>query len=146
MTVVVIIIISLFHSSDYMTGERDIKALKVNCDNLDNGCQWVGELCSLEEHVQNCEYTLLPCTNECTKQKEIVTVYRKDLNNHLANDCPRRQYRCPKCKQMGEYKERTTVHLETCPRSKFNAQMPSALSAVIAAKLPPTGRNVSMRK
>ena len=107
-----------------MTGERDIKALKVKCDNLDNGCQWVGELRSLEEHVLNCVYTLLPCTNECTKQKEIVTVYRKDLNNHLANECPRRQYRCPKCKLVGEYKERTTVHLETCPKVKV--QCPNA--------------------
>ena len=120
----VVVTISLFHSSDYMTGERDIKALKVKCDNLHNGCQWVGELRSLEGHVQNCDYTLLPCTNKCTKQKEIFTVYRKDLNSHLANDCPRRQYRCPKCKQMGEYKERTTVHLETCPKVKV--QCPNA--------------------
>ena len=77
------------------------------------------------EHVQKCDYTLLPCTNECTKQKEIVTVYRKDLNNHLALKCPRRQYRCPHCKEMGEYKERTTIHTETCPKVKVlcpNAQ------------------------
>ena len=110
----VIVTISLFHSSDCMTGERDIKALKVKCDNLDNGCQWVGELCSLEKHVQNCDYTLLPCTNKCEILNETVTVLRKDLDNHLTNDCPRRQYQCVHCMEMGEYEERTTEHLNTC--------------------------------
>ena len=102
-----------------MTGERDIKALKVKCDNLDNGCQWVGELRSLEEHVQNCDYTLLPCTNKCEILNETVTVLRKDLDNHLTNDCPKRQYQCVHCKEMGEYEERTTEHLRTCEYIKI---------------------------
>ena len=97
-----------------LSGDRDIKALKVKCDNLDNGCQWVGELRSLEEHEQNCDYALLPCTNECRIQNETVTVLRKDLDNHIAKECPRRQYKCPKCGNMGEYEERTTEHLNTC--------------------------------
>ena len=99
-----------------MTGERDIMALKVNCDNLDNGCQWVGELRSLEEHVQNCDYTLLPCTNECKIHNVTVTVLRKDLDNHLTNGCPKRQYQCVHCMEMGEYEERTMEHLKTCRR------------------------------
>ena len=102
-----------------MTGERDIMALKVNCDNLDNGCQWVGELRSLEEHVQNCDYTLLPCTNECKILNVTVTVLRKNLDNHLTNDCPKRQYQCLHCKEMGEYEERTTEHLKTCEYVKI---------------------------
>ena len=101
-----------------MTGERDIKALKVKCDNLDNGCQKVGKLRSLEKHVQNCDYTLLPCTNECKILNDTVTVLRKDLDNHLTNDCPRRQYQCLHCKEMGEFEERTTVHFEACPKVK----------------------------
>ena len=94
-------------------GERDIKALKVNCDNLDNGCQWVGELCSLQEHVQKCQVL---CPNKCENNNKTVFVLQKHLGNHLANECPRRRYKCPHCREEGEYEERTTVHLETCPK------------------------------
>ena len=77
--------------------------------------------------MQHCDYTLLPCTNKCKILNETVTVLRKDLDDHLTNKCPRRQYQCPHCKEMGEYKERTTVHTETCPKVKVpcpNAQCP----------------------
>ena len=41
---------------------------------------------------------------------------RKDIENHMKEVCPRRQYECPHCKQRGEYQERTTTHLKTCPK------------------------------
>ena len=33
--------------------------------------------------------------------------------------CPRRQYECPHCRESGEYQERTTTHLEECPKMKI---------------------------
>ena len=35
----------------YVAGARDIKALKVKCSSLVNGCLWVGELGSLDAHT-----------------------------------------------------------------------------------------------
>ncbi len=84
------------------------------CSNLKNGCEWVGELGYLEEHLSTCDYILLPCDNECTENNEMLKVLQKDLNDHLANHCPRRQYQCPHCKEEGEHQERTTTHLDTC--------------------------------
>ncbi len=101
-------------------GTRDIKALKVKCDNLTNGCDWTGELGSLETHLQSCDYALLPCTNQCKTDNEVRKFYRKHLERHLANDCPRRQYKCPHCQETGEHQERTTIHLETCPGVKVH--------------------------
>ena len=54
---------------------------------------------------------------------EIAILLRKDLPNHLANYCPRRQYECPHCQETGEYQERTTTHLETC--LKFTKPCPN---------------------
>ncbi len=101
-------------------GARDIKALKVKCDNQTNGCEWTGELGSLETHQQSCDYALVLCTNKCTIDNEVRLFLRKHLKHHLANDCPRRQYECPHCHVTGEHQERTTTHLETCPKVKVH--------------------------
>ena len=78
----------------------------------------MGEPEALETHLQSCDYALLPCTNECKNNDQIFKVLRKDLQDHLTNKCPRRQYQCPHCEEMGEHQERTTSHLKTCPKIK----------------------------
>ena len=96
-------------------GERDILSLKVQCDNTSNGCKWVGELRSLDEHLASCDLTLLPCPNKCLKGNNVVQLLRKDMERHMKEECPRRQYKCPHCQEEGEYQERTTKHLNECP-------------------------------
>ena len=114
----------------FTIGARHIRSLKVKCDN--DVCEWTGELGDLETHLQSCDYALLPCTNECKIDNEIAKFLRKDLEEHLTNDCPRRQYKCPHCQETGEHEERTTTHLETvlCPNdgcgvSNSHCQLPS---------------------
>lgn len=46
----------------------------------------------------------------------ITSVYQKDLQKHLQEECPRRQHTCPQCQLLGEYKDITGDHLETCPK------------------------------
>ena len=95
------------------------------CDNTSNSCEWIGELRSLDEHLASCGFTLLRCPNECykggrgrgNKCKE-VQLLRKDMEKHTMEECPRRQYECPHCKEPGEYKERITTHLRECPMKK----------------------------
>ena len=102
----------------YFKGDCDTKSLRVCCDNTTGGCEWVGELRSLEKHLSSCSFTPLPCPNECKDDGgKIVMVQRKDLRKHKLK-CPRRQYKCPHCKKAGEYQERTTTHLNTCPKVK----------------------------
>ena len=43
---------------------------------------------------------------------------RRDMDNHLKNTCPNRQYQCPHCKDTGRHCEITTTHLDTCPKLK----------------------------
>ena len=92
-------------------GERDILSLKTKCDNTTNGCEWSGELRSLDEHLTNCDFSLLPCPNKCNEVEQLL---RKDMEKHKM-ECLRRQYDCPHCEEAGEYEERTTSHLDECP-------------------------------
>ena len=102
------------------TGEWEIKALKVKCNNYRNGCAWVGELRSLDNHLTTwCGYILLRCTNECMENKKELRMLRRDLDNHLKNKCPKRQYQCPHCKVTGRYCDITTSHLDTCQKLKI---------------------------
>ena len=93
-----------------LLGNRNILSLKTRCDNSARGCEWIGELCSMSKHLSICGFSFIPCPNNCKESDEIL---RKDMDEH-EKVCPRRQYKCPHCEQVGEYHERTTTHLKEC--------------------------------
>ena len=86
------------------------------CSNGENGCGWVGELRSLDNHLTMCEYALLRCPNECMENNEEVRILRYEVDHHLKDKCPNRQYECPHCKDTGRHCDITTTHLDTCPK------------------------------
>ena len=97
-------------------GERHTLSLIALCDNSSNGCEWTGELRSLDKHMTSCGFTLLPCPNRCLKSNRLLfQLLRKDLERHVKEECPKRQYECLHCQEAGEYWERMTTHLEECP-------------------------------
>ena len=54
--------------------------------------------------------------NKCHNHGDtVVQLLCKDVQRHTKEECPRRQYECPHCQEVGEYREMTTKHLETCP-------------------------------
>lgn len=92
--------------------ERQIKSLKMSCENEEKGCKWQGELFNLDSHTKDCQYTVISCSNQCPEQ-----VMRKDLELHLLNNCQLREHRCPTCNQSGPYQTMTTTHLDQCPET-----------------------------
>ena len=117
----VIIFIKLLTPFLKCSGNRDIQSLKVKCTNHTNGCQWVGELRHVDEHPNTCVYVKLPCPNDCGDGSEIVLIeatqfFRKDLQKHLKDECPRRQYSCPHCQETDEYRYTTGEHIKICPK------------------------------
>ena len=89
-------------------GALEVKSLEVQCENDD--CPWHGELRSLAKHLDGCDYTLVPCPNGCS----IENLAKKDLELYLKSECLRREYKCPYCKEEGEYEKITTIHLGKC--------------------------------
>ena len=96
-------------------GDKEIKALKVECTNEKDGCNWTNDLRYLEDHLKSCDYVLVSCDNECKVGDNITKFSRKDLAEHLANKCPKRQYECPHCQERGEYQDMAGPHLDSCP-------------------------------
>ena len=86
-------------------------SLKVKCQEAKAGCEWKGELRSLEGHKSTCLYIPVPCPRECGSEKML----RRDLESHLQDDCSERDYDCPHCNETGRYRECVTSHLQDCP-------------------------------
>ena len=84
-------------------------------DNVERGCTWVGTVGTLEEHVATCKFTLLPCPKECKDDSDKVKQFmRKDLDKHLEEDCPNRDYSCKHCGEKGTYASITNIHDQIC--------------------------------
>ena len=81
----------------------------MKCSNK-RGCEWVGTVGTLKEHVATCGYTLVPCPKQCKDD----AVMRKDLEKHLQNDCQNRDHECKFCGEKGTYATITEVHDKTC--------------------------------
>ncbi len=106
-------------------------SLRVRCSNKANGCDWVREFTDLEQHTRDCGYAQVTCPNECTEfgadnaPPHITLVLKKDLEEHLNNECQRRSIFCPNCNERGEYQEITTIHTNSCVEAKL--QCPNEL-------------------
>eukprot|EP00731_Ephydatia_muelleri_P025535 Em0017g618a len=87
---------------------RRLKALKVKCNT--EGCPWENELGMLDDHIANCEYVITECTNGCQSSLCLC-----DLEHHLMEECPLRQYICEHCTDQGLYAYMIGEHLNVCP-------------------------------
>ena len=86
-----------------MPDRREIKQLQVRCANSEKGCQWIGTVGTLDDHLASCQFALVPCPNKCGKNKGAgaFLLIRKKLDELLKTKCPRRTYKCPCCGEKG---------------------------------------------
>ena len=82
--------------------DRDVKALKVYCPNKKDGCDWIGEIARVDDHVKECEIS-------CSKCKQIV--YFSTMRSHLDTECP---CYCPYCDITAEREVISSEHKEKC--------------------------------
>ena len=67
-------------------------------------------------HLDQCEFASIPCPNNCKDNAgRVIWIMRKESVNHLSNDCPRRQFKCPHCTVVGEHCVITSQHISECP-------------------------------
>lgn len=117
--------------------KREINALNVRCSNHRQGCQWIGELGSKQDHLQNaktgCGYVEIECPNGCydaceefgddEESYKVKQVLRKDLKHHLQAECRRRRYQCQYCGIKGIFEDITEWHYYKC--SEFPVPCPN---------------------
>ena len=94
----------------------------------------MGTVGTLEEHVASCKFTLLPCPKECKDDSDKVKRFtRKDLDKHLEEDCPNRDYNCKYCGEKDTYTSITNIHDQTCPEKPVAC--PNGCSATMQRQL-----------
>ena len=93
-------------------GDREIKVLRVKCNNYVRGCSWKGTVGTIQDHMTKCNFTLVPCPNECKNE----CILRKDLPAHLSDLCPERKYQCQDCGMKDKYRVITGPHEDECEK------------------------------
>ena len=99
--------------------QREIYDLKVRCQNKTGnkrGCQWIGELRELEDHLnpakKRCKHIPLVCSFGCGEQ-----VPSGDMKDHKKHRCPKRQEKCELCDYHNSHDVGMENHLPVCPES-----------------------------
>ena len=103
--------------------KREIDELKIHCTHHKDGCQWIGELGNLQTHLDSesgCGYVEVECTNKCRVAHEVRKFQRKGLQDHLANECTRRRYKCEYCGHEAMYKDITGKGYRRTHYSHYN--------------------------
>ncbi len=69
--------------------DREIKSLKVYCDNKEAGCDWTGEIRRIEKHLECCGYQEIEC-EKCGEE----AILDLEMKTHISDECPMRDYKC----------------------------------------------------
>ena len=88
---------------------RDVKELRVKCSQSNQGCEWVGELGSYSNHVNQCDYVSV----SCTKCQQLVP--KRLITEHQDLLCPLRKFSCDYCRTyISTYDDVTKNHWPIC--------------------------------
>ena len=101
-----------FSSYPHKKYQRMILLLKACCSLKNRGCEWTGQLQHLDAHLDlttgDCVYVDVDCPKECNQK-----VQKRNVDTHLANHCPNRDYTCPHCSFKATFRE-VSEHFEVC--------------------------------
>ena len=99
--------------------ERKVMSLKVRCPHKAEGCEWEGELGSLERHLNTnssarageCGYVDVVCPYACGER-----VQRRSLEEHKSQRCPLRPFTCQYCNYRATHLKATNEHWPVCEK------------------------------
>lgn len=101
-----------------------IESALVYCGNKASGCEWRGDLKSLNVHMSSCDYRKIKCV-ECGEM-----LLKLLTNLHILEKCPMRRHTCPYCGKSGGYQFITTEHKDTCPELRVECGNKGCLKKV----------------
>ena len=97
--------------------KRRVLSLKVRCPHKAEGCEWQGELRSLEQHLDTnssageCGYVDVDCPYACGER-----VQRRSLEEHKSQRCPLRPFTCQYCNHKATHQKVTKEHWPVCEK------------------------------
>lgn len=113
-----------FESYEDQKTARRITSYTIVCVNYESGCDWEGELGSINDHLRKqCFFEVEECQRNCGQQ------YKRYLKYLHAVECPLRELACPFCSSYPEtsiemtYRHLVLQHWKEC--SHWPAQCPN---------------------
>ena len=104
--------------------------LKIRCEYFNRGCGFV-ELEKLENHVKECDYAPVVCSNEGCN----LEMNKRDLIHHETAVCEQRRVKCHNCEQMQQELKKVNTKLDNIETrfAQFNETL-KQINANIAAQ------------
>ena len=97
--------------------KRKVLSIKVKCPHKAEGCEWQGDLGSLEQHLNTnssageCRYVDVDCPYACGER-----VQRRSLEEHKSQSCPLRPFTCQYCNHKATHQKVTKEHWPVCEK------------------------------
>ena len=92
--------------------QRKVNELKIHCPRAELGCTWIGTIGGASNHLDplsgDCEYVEVMCSL-CNEE-----IPRKDLLNHMNEECAKRPFTCVHCGYSDTWIEVATKHTKRC--------------------------------
>ena len=96
--------------------QRKVNSLQVRCSNCKEGCEWVGELKDLYNHLDPAKsHCDIACPFSCGKHTHL-----NDMKEHT-RDCDKRMISCENCGYHNTFTIVTKKHYPICPQSITSA-------------------------
>ena len=96
--------------------QRVVKSLKVRCSDYKEGCEWVGELRDLHDHLDPAKGRCgIACPFGCGKYGR-----RSEMREHSRRHCHKRMISCENCSYYNKFTIVTEKHYPICPRSPID--------------------------
>ena len=100
--------------------ERSLKDLEARCTYKKEGCEWIGKLGDLDEHLNQdpfhenqlngCQFVEVECTYKCGEWFQ-----RRYIATHKTQQCKKRAYSCDYCRDYhSTFEDVTEVHHPQC--------------------------------
>lgn len=94
--------------------------LKEHCQKREINCQHCNKRGTYTKmttiHTRTCTHYPIECPNNCQQD----AIARKDLQQHLKEECLKRQVNCEHCLELGVFEFITNGHLEECRHVPIN--------------------------
>ena len=105
------------NSGDYISIDvlsKSIEKKEMKCKNYFKGCNWIGKISELNNHILNdCKKTYIKCNFKgCNKE-----IMREELESHKLK-CEFREEKCHECNNLFPHKD-IMEHLKICPKIKM---------------------------
>ena len=98
--------------------QRVVRSLEVRCSDYEEGCEWVGELRDLHDHLDpamgQCSGTIA-CPFGCGKY-----VRRSEMREHTRHHCHKRMISCENCGYYNTFTIVTEKHYPICRQSSID--------------------------